>query len=118
MCEFGGIAQVDAELEDLSGRPEPVVARLSRRTGQKEERWVQLLTGDWADGPGEPDTDVPGRGTRADLTTDLRAVVAELRTEVAELGIRVVELQTQLETLRRDGWSPSTDSIDPVKNWT
>ena len=52
MCEFGGIAQVDAELEDLSGRPEPVVARLSRRTGQKEERWVQLLTGDWADGPG------------------------------------------------------------------
>jgi uncharacterized protein YceH (UPF0502 family) len=114
MCEFGGIAQVDLELEDLSGRTEPVVARLPRRTGQKEERWVQLLTGDWEGGPGEPEADVPVGGTRADL----RAVVAELRVEVAELGIRVAQLQAQLETLRRDGYPPTTDSVEPVKNWT
>ena len=44
MCEFDDIAEVGAELEHLSERTEPVVARLPRRPGQKEERWVQLLT--------------------------------------------------------------------------
>ena len=31
MCEFDDIAEVDVELEHLSGRSEPVVARLARR---------------------------------------------------------------------------------------
>jgi uncharacterized protein YceH (UPF0502 family) len=45
MCDFDAIADVDIELEALTKLAEPVVAKLSRRPGQKEERWVQLLTG-------------------------------------------------------------------------
>jgi uncharacterized protein len=45
MADFDGIAAVDAELERLAARPEPLARRLPRRPGQKEERWVQLVTG-------------------------------------------------------------------------
>ncbi len=45
MCDFDAIADVDVELEALTKLAEPLVAKLSRRPGQKEERWVQLLTG-------------------------------------------------------------------------
>lgn len=121
MCEFDGVAQVEVELEDLSGRPEPVVYRLPRRTGQKEERWVQLLTGgspvvpgEPQAVPGEPEADVPAGGTRSDLTAE----VAELRTEVAALGISVADLRHQLETLRRAVYPSIPDSVDPVKNQT
>ena len=34
---------VEAELERLGGGPDPLVRRLTRRPGQKEERWAQLL---------------------------------------------------------------------------
>ena len=44
MAPFDGIGAVDADLERLSTRQEPLVLRLARRPGQKEERWVQLLT--------------------------------------------------------------------------
>jgi hypothetical protein len=98
MCEFEGIAQVDVELERLSGLAEPVVASLPRRPGQKEERWVQLLTNGSAGVPAPPPAEALGGGTRADLA----AAVAELRAEVAELSVTVAELHDQLETLRRD----------------
>jgi uncharacterized protein len=45
MARFDGIAAVDADLEALSRGPDPLVLRLPRRPGQKEERWVQLLSG-------------------------------------------------------------------------
>ena len=43
MAQFDGIGAVDADLVRLSEKPEPLVVRLPRRPGQKEERWVQLL---------------------------------------------------------------------------
>lgn len=50
MAAFDGIVAVDADLKHMSGGPEPLVLRLARRPGQKEERWAQLLT------PGSLDT--------------------------------------------------------------
>jgi len=44
MANFETIAAVDGELERMSAGAEPLVLRLRRRPGQKEERWVQLLT--------------------------------------------------------------------------
>jgi uncharacterized protein YceH (UPF0502 family) len=105
MCEFEGIAQVDVELERLSGLAQPVVASLPRRPGQKEERWVQLLTNGSAGVPAPPLAQALGGGTRADLAAagaELRAEVAELRAEVAELSVTVAELHDHLEKLRRD----------------
>ncbi len=50
MATFDGITGVETELGRLLAQPEPLVARLPRRPGQKEERWMQLLTAVAADG--------------------------------------------------------------------
>ena len=67
MASFDGIAAVNAELELMSARAEPLVLRLPRRPGQKEERWVQLLT---PETPALIDTH-GGGATSADRATDL-----------------------------------------------
>ena len=108
MAQFDGIAQVESELQRLSTLPEPVVARLPRRPGQKEERWQQLLV-DCSAGvlsdtaalpvPSLPSQDEPGAFGRA---YDLVAEVAELRGEMGELRAEVTSLRDQVEKLRRD----------------
>jgi uncharacterized protein YceH (UPF0502 family) len=118
LCEFDGIAQVDDELELLSVQPEPLAAKMPRRPGQKEERWVQLLTDrlEAVPGPAPPDgasadaagTNEGGTGrpdhvaTDKGATGDLATEVIVLRGEVAELTAMVGELREQMETLRRD----------------
>ncbi len=104
MCGFDDIAEVDVELERLSGLPEPLVVRLPRRPGQKEERWVQLLTDSPTGVLGPPADDVPRGGETPDLAADvaeLHVEVAELHVEVAELRDRVAKLCDDFETLRR-----------------
>lgn len=68
MATFDGLAAVGAELEHMAGRAEPLVLQLPRRPGQKEERWVQLLT------PEAPAADAFG-GTGS--TSSWRAPVPE-----------------------------------------
>ena len=104
MCGFDDIAEVDVELERLSGLPEPLVVRLPRRPGQKEERWVQLLTDSPTGVLGPPADDVPRGGEVAELhveVAELHVEVAELHVEVAELRDRVAKLCDDFETLRR-----------------
>jgi uncharacterized protein YceH (UPF0502 family) len=43
MTTFAGIAAVEAELDTMTSLPEPLVQKLPRRPGQKEERWAQLF---------------------------------------------------------------------------
>jgi uncharacterized protein YceH (UPF0502 family) len=43
MASFEGISALESRLARLADGPEPLVARLGRRPGQKEERWTQLL---------------------------------------------------------------------------
>lgn len=45
LCQFESTAEVEALLQDLASRPEPMVAKLSRQPGQKELRWRELFTG-------------------------------------------------------------------------
>jgi len=59
MASLDSSLAVNAELERLGALPEPVVLRLARRPGQKEERWVQLLT---TDAPGRAVADSGGVG--------------------------------------------------------
>jgi uncharacterized protein len=98
MCEFDGIVQVEDELDRLGGLPEPIVARLTRQPGQKEERWVQLLSDAPAVVPVPPPADAFGGATKADVSAD----VAELRGEVAQLSAAVAELREQMDALHRD----------------
>jgi len=46
LCEFTGTAEVDGLLQELAGRAEnPLVARLPRQHGQKEQRYYHLFSG-------------------------------------------------------------------------
>lgn len=104
MATFNGVADVYSELERLGTLAEALVARLSRSPGQKEERWVQLIT---PRAPGARPAAVEGTasdgedrlgesGERRPAGEEPGALVAEvaaLRAEVAELRAAVKKLQ-------------------------
>jgi uncharacterized protein YceH (UPF0502 family) len=77
MQSFASLAEVHETLEELIGRD--LVARLPRRPGQKEERYVQLLGGDGA----APDS-VVERPAAAEGDS-LEARLSRLEDEVAAL---------------------------------
>lgn len=85
---------VEAVLEDLAGRPEPLAVRLARGAGQKESRYAQVLTGppdpDWVPAPTRAD---PGPGA------GLGARVAALEAELSVLRSEVESLRSTFEDL-------------------
>jgi uncharacterized protein YceH (UPF0502 family) len=101
MWEFASLPEVEETLERLSERPEPLVARLERAPGQKESRYVHLLSG--AEVAAEmgaaaataddarPRT-VPARGAGPDA---LEAIAA-LEARVATLEAAMAELRGEL----------------------
>jgi uncharacterized protein len=75
---FGSLGEIHETLDGLVERE--LVARLSRRPGQKEERYLQLLGGDdAAAAAAAPAAEAPVAGS------DLEARVARLEEEVAAL---------------------------------
>jgi uncharacterized protein len=110
MAQFDGITAVDAELDRLTARPDALARKLPRRPGQKEERWVQLLTDEIApaelrDQPEEGrDRPVDLRGGEADdhrsSVTSSSGPWAALEDEVAELRSEVEQLRADLDDLR------------------
>jgi uncharacterized protein len=101
MADFASLDEVEAELERLAGGPEPLVSRLSRRPGQKEERWAHLLAGE----PPETDTDSGGRAVTDTAADAVRSVslgdaVASLRADVDALREEVQRISAIVEELR------------------
>jgi len=99
MVVFSDLAELQAELDALAGRAEPLVVRLARAPGQKEERYAHLL--------GEADLRpaVPAARTAppdvlpapgAPPPPALAQEVAALRAEVASLRRDVDDLREQL----------------------
>ena len=89
---------LDTALEALITRePQPVVARLARRPGQKEPRYAHLLAGDVT----ESVDDAPVARSATSSTTDRLAAVeelaSELRNEVADLRAQLAEFRKQFE---------------------
>jgi uncharacterized protein YceH (UPF0502 family) len=124
MALFDGVRALEAELARLAGGPDPLVARLARRPGQKEERWTQLLM----DAPTVEETPwtamaepvrLEGRPAAPELpaapaptpaaagevvvleaeVAALRGEVDDLRSEVADLRGEVIDLRAALEHL-------------------
>ena len=97
---FDSLADAERELQRLSDLPEPLVRRLARQPGQKEERWAQLLSGEPAAVAGEPRSLAgPVRTTEAgagEYAGSLRAEVDALREEVATLREALEALQSAL----------------------
>jgi uncharacterized protein YceH (UPF0502 family) len=90
MAEFDSVSQVEADLVGLTRGDTPLVVRLDRRPGQKEERWAQLLSEELdgiggLGGDGAP-TGSGASGSRAGTeVAALREEVAALRAEVEQL---------------------------------
>jgi len=102
MHAFGSVAEVEAALQSLADRAEPLVEHLPRQPGQKEARYADLAvtTGAVTPRPPQPDAAAPEPSPPppaapvvdarelANEVAALRAEVAELRAEVAELRHR------------------------------
>lgn len=113
MADFENLAEVEHDLRTLSDRIDPLVSRLVRRPGQKEERWRQLLSpesagrqepvrqeapsaaGTGTTRPGAP-AGTEGSGPRA--PTD---GLAELREELTALRRDLDEVRAVVDDLRR-----------------
>lgn len=65
LAAFDSLHDVEAELGRLAERQEPVVRRLTRRPGQKEERWAQQVAAEATGLSPVPDSAVPGDDERA-----------------------------------------------------
>lgn len=89
---FADLADLEAALESLIARePEPLVARLPRRPGQKEVRYAHLLAGEPADVPdtaeerAAPTRRAAGPDRDDDRVAALERTVEALQAEVAAL---------------------------------
>lgn len=99
---FADISSVEAFLDELAGRAQesggPLVVKLERRPGEREQRWAQLLTG-----VPEPSaqTSAAATGSSAAATDDdLREQVQRLADEVEQLRGEIAELRALLPPRR------------------
>jgi len=101
MHAFADLAAVEEVLEELQGRTPPLVTKLPRQPGRKEQRYVQLFAG-------EPELDaeehpVLPEAARLRVMAEegrlarLEEEVASLRAEVAGLRRLVEEFKAQFE---------------------
>jgi uncharacterized protein YceH (UPF0502 family) len=109
MAQYDSIAAVEAELARMSVGDEPLVRRLPRRPGQKEERWTQLLA---ADGGGEMHSDPSPRPVEGDALAEpdgafgqmqsLPGSTRELPDRSGEQPISLVDLAEQVTALQAE----------------
>ena len=97
---FADLADLEGVLESLIARePEPLVARLPRRAGQKEVRYAHLLSGEPpADAPAaaeEPAVPTRRRDAEDDRVAALERTVEALRAEVAAVRAELDAFRAQ-----------------------
>lgn len=107
---MAAIGSVEHDLDLLVAREGPLVERLARRPGQKEERWSSLLAEPFSPASQEEGTPAAGRGAAAPtvpaptVTTPaldaLRGDVDGLRGEVDAVRAELEELRAALGSLR------------------
>jgi uncharacterized protein len=103
MTEFSDLSEVEAELDALALLDPPLVRRLGRQPGQKEERYEQLLgrAASPSDSPSTPAVSEPSSG-EAGETTPVRAPSAGAGNATVPLAVEVAELRAEVTALRRD----------------
>jgi uncharacterized protein YceH (UPF0502 family) len=109
MVRFSDLHEVQAELDALGARSEPLVLRLGRGPGQKEDRYGQLLGGSVGEAPDPGRSSVPAARPTAGTSPPARDEdeaarpdeVAALRSEITALRAEVGALRRALEELRQ-----------------
>jgi hypothetical protein len=98
---FNGLEEVEETLQSLAARDdEPLVVKLPRQPGQKDARFVQLLSGEPP--PEEISQLTPGervsrRANETDRIAKLEAEVRELSRQVENLATQFAEFKKQFE---------------------
>lgn len=94
---FSSLGEVESVLEALAARhPDPLVKRLDRRPGQKEERWAHLLSGDVDEASFENRPAPVSRAVTTAARDELVSRVERLEGELSALTARVEALCAQL----------------------
>ena len=93
LAAFASLPEAEACLENLATGSEPLVRALPARPGQKERRFVQLLSGEPAAEPARA-ASVPA-GERPPSRVDM------LEVEVRELGAQVAALREEFAAFRQ-----------------
>ena len=107
---FASAGEVEAGLQVLARRDPPLVARIDRRPGQKEDRWIQLLE------VGAEERSAAVTPATAVATAPKAGRMEELEARITALEGRLASLVEALDGLvdvRRPtgGVSPETDEI-------
>ncbi|HEX8502861.1 MAG TPA: YceH family protein [Pyrinomonadaceae bacterium] len=103
LYEFADLGEVEATLEGLARRDEPLVVKLPRQAGRKEARYAHLLSGqpvveDEAEGQAvSAPRPTPSRAGDGERVTRLEAEVEALRGELADMRRQFDEFRKQFE---------------------
>jgi hypothetical protein len=85
MATFDSEAGVQHTLDAMAARDEPLVVRIPRQPGQREDRYAHLLGGEVDVAALAAAAPAPARSSRADEVADLREEVAALRRDLDEI---------------------------------
>jgi uncharacterized protein YceH (UPF0502 family) len=97
MADFGSLEDVESELHRLAAGDDPLVGCLSRRPGQKEERWAETLS----TATSEPSiTTEITRGSDRDQQSPVSDEVAVLRADLDTLQLEVNRIAAAVAELR------------------
>ena len=95
MFEFRDLNEVQAALDDLTKRDEPLIVKLERQSGQKEGRYAHLLSG-------EIDvTKISVASERSSGSSASNDRVAKLEGEVGRLSSELAEFKSIFEEFRK-----------------
>ena len=92
LCKFADVGEVEAELEKLMAREEPLVVRLPREPGKRESRYAHLFSGEPQVPEHAPATPIRRASPDKDRIDELEQQVLELRQELDELRQKVESL--------------------------
>jgi uncharacterized protein YceH (UPF0502 family) len=95
--EFGGLDEVQATLDELAGRAEPLITRLERAPGQKEARYAHLLCGPVDTAQVQVHTSVADVAGKTDRLKDLELEIQSLRTAITEFRAEFEEFKKQFD---------------------
>ena len=91
--QFSDLQEVQATLDELANRDEPLVLRLERQPGQKEARYAHLLSGE---------VDVESFRSRTEpVSADSGGKSAELESEVQRLSEDLRVLREEFDAFRQ-----------------
>jgi len=96
MHSFTTLAEIEAVINELLDREVPLLTRLPRQPGRKEQRLMQLLAGE-PDLDAEPPTDAPA----VLQARDSRQRIDNLEQQLADLRRELDELKSDFTAFRR-----------------